>query len=1083
MGGRTLMLCGFLVVLVAVERCAGSRSDVRQQLRSEVVYSERNHKEGRYKYGYAVKKGESQFHHQRSLDGAMYGCYGYVDPQGKLFITHYLADMAGYRLVNMANPDRKLAERIRNLGTADSPIDLQHLFPAECQEDGDMKTLKETADAMKASLAESGDQSASYRSRSSSHSVSSGSQDSTIRGTSTASQTSQSNSGQQSTSYGSRSSSTTGSSESGYSKTKGSSDLLKSTSNIEVDQVKSNQNQLGFKESFGNDRKVQTSQSVTITKQQSSSQQASDGKSSVDLIKTNVNRGSNQGKTSVGTLTASEPKFVMKSNTKDSSVSFAASDSNRSSTLKKTASGTNVAHETKKSTFLEKAEVTSGSKVASQATGQQTSESQTEINVSGNKLDVTTSSTEARTSVGKSEQKASGSNGAHETKKSPFLEKAEATSGSKVASQINTNVQGQSVKLAAEIPDVANYEEINLRFDDDDASDVEAGVKQSSTSSTSSSKKTDQGAFSGRSSSAVYRGTVKYANYAIGSNQATDQSKTTTATKSAEVQRKVPRGKARVQQQTETRLEQNVAMNLHVRTVAKSRMGAVTVAEYIKDSTSSDASKMQQAESVQQSTDMSTKQEEISVKSIQTFKSDQEYSTNKQNVEVSSDQVVAEDRVMQKESSNVGGLKQGAEQSGTIQTSQKSMSKQEYSTNKQTIDVSTDQSKVQNQIVSKESISATELQDSTKSETVQNQRSSETSSGRSYNQAKAEQSMKQVKESSKDSAPIIRFAIPGIIQQGSPVQGRRSFVGIPNLNGIFPTNSQSRVGTVPVGEDDYPRSEVMRLPATPRPSTPASPDAVSVSYQLPSGTDRTPVTPRPTTVFRPTTAGFPATTVKSLIYRTTVGPSGDIYDEIEEEPELGSRPTLMSPQIPEQKPPIATSGGVTVIPSISQGVLVENTALPHCSDVTLMIPADAKQIFVRTNSQAFRVYGAGDPNERIRLVEPGVYEVNLGATSGIQFNQYRADEGDWKRSNKLQLDMDRSFDYGELVQKPLYSRAQSATTGDGGNQARLNNPYLPLVPAPVEARNAVGSAEPVLTPEQRSLLSLVPSWKKVLLYY
>lgn len=71
---------------------------------------------GRYKYGYAVKKGESQFHHQRSLDGAMYGCYGYVDPQGKLFITHYLADKAGYRLVNMANPDRKLAERIRNLG-------------------------------------------------------------------------------------------------------------------------------------------------------------------------------------------------------------------------------------------------------------------------------------------------------------------------------------------------------------------------------------------------------------------------------------------------------------------------------------------------------------------------------------------------------------------------------------------------------------------------------------------------------------------------------------------------------------------------------------------------------------------------------------------------------------------------------------------------------------------------------------------------------------------------------------------------------------------------------------------------------
>lgn len=71
---------------------------------------------GQYRYGYAVKQGEKQFHHQRSLNGAMYGCYGFVDPQGKLFITHYLADMAGYRLVNMANPDKKLLQRIQSLG-------------------------------------------------------------------------------------------------------------------------------------------------------------------------------------------------------------------------------------------------------------------------------------------------------------------------------------------------------------------------------------------------------------------------------------------------------------------------------------------------------------------------------------------------------------------------------------------------------------------------------------------------------------------------------------------------------------------------------------------------------------------------------------------------------------------------------------------------------------------------------------------------------------------------------------------------------------------------------------------------------
>lgn len=71
---------------------------------------------GRYKYGYAVKEGETQFHHQRSLDGAMYGCYGYVDPLGKLFITHYLADKGGYRLVNLANADKKQLDKIKTLG-------------------------------------------------------------------------------------------------------------------------------------------------------------------------------------------------------------------------------------------------------------------------------------------------------------------------------------------------------------------------------------------------------------------------------------------------------------------------------------------------------------------------------------------------------------------------------------------------------------------------------------------------------------------------------------------------------------------------------------------------------------------------------------------------------------------------------------------------------------------------------------------------------------------------------------------------------------------------------------------------------
>ncbi|XP_055625479.1 uncharacterized protein LOC129768089 [Toxorhynchites rutilus septentrionalis] len=133
---------------LAISGTAATES--RQQLRSELVYHERNHKEGRYKYGYAVRRGESQFHHQRSLDGAMYGCYGYVDPKGKLFITHYLADMAGYQLVNMASPDKKLIEKIQNRSSPEHPIDLHDLFPLECHEDGDIKMLQQTANEMQA---------------------------------------------------------------------------------------------------------------------------------------------------------------------------------------------------------------------------------------------------------------------------------------------------------------------------------------------------------------------------------------------------------------------------------------------------------------------------------------------------------------------------------------------------------------------------------------------------------------------------------------------------------------------------------------------------------------------------------------------------------------------------------------------------------------------------------------------------------------------------------------------------------------------------------------------------------------------
>lgn len=52
-----------------------------------------------YIFGYEVGP-NGQFHHEnKGPDGFTYGCYGYVDPDGKLQATHYISDGWGYRVV------------------------------------------------------------------------------------------------------------------------------------------------------------------------------------------------------------------------------------------------------------------------------------------------------------------------------------------------------------------------------------------------------------------------------------------------------------------------------------------------------------------------------------------------------------------------------------------------------------------------------------------------------------------------------------------------------------------------------------------------------------------------------------------------------------------------------------------------------------------------------------------------------------------------------------------------------------------------------------------------------------------------
>lgn len=54
---------------------------------------------GSYNYGYEVGPNR-QFHHEiRGSDGVTYGCFGYVNTDEKLLVTHYVADAHGYRLI------------------------------------------------------------------------------------------------------------------------------------------------------------------------------------------------------------------------------------------------------------------------------------------------------------------------------------------------------------------------------------------------------------------------------------------------------------------------------------------------------------------------------------------------------------------------------------------------------------------------------------------------------------------------------------------------------------------------------------------------------------------------------------------------------------------------------------------------------------------------------------------------------------------------------------------------------------------------------------------------------------------------
>lgn len=59
---------------------------------------------GIYNFGSEIDK-NAQFKHQtRGPDGITYGCYGYLNDDGRLESKHYIADARGFRILSSTDP-------------------------------------------------------------------------------------------------------------------------------------------------------------------------------------------------------------------------------------------------------------------------------------------------------------------------------------------------------------------------------------------------------------------------------------------------------------------------------------------------------------------------------------------------------------------------------------------------------------------------------------------------------------------------------------------------------------------------------------------------------------------------------------------------------------------------------------------------------------------------------------------------------------------------------------------------------------------------------------------------------------------
>lgn len=98
--------------------------------------------DGSFQYGLDVEKPvDHHFQHKvKGPDGVTYGCYGFVDPDGKPHLTHYVSDVKGYRVVPPDSATKiyiaRLEKSINNVYQASQEKNVQWkdlFFPPACR--------------------------------------------------------------------------------------------------------------------------------------------------------------------------------------------------------------------------------------------------------------------------------------------------------------------------------------------------------------------------------------------------------------------------------------------------------------------------------------------------------------------------------------------------------------------------------------------------------------------------------------------------------------------------------------------------------------------------------------------------------------------------------------------------------------------------------------------------------------------------------------------------------------------------------------------------------------------------------------